>query len=66
MCQYKVVFSLNSLRQPPNFTLNPRTKSNPKTVLGLGLQPQNFLVFGGLQHAPPIIAPEILKLKMVQ
>ena len=60
MCQYKVVFSLNSLRQHPNFTLNP------KTVLGLGLQPQNFLVLGGLQQAPAIIAPEILKLKMVQ
>ena len=39
-------------RQPPNFSLNSRTKSNPRTVQGLGLQPQNVLVFGGLQHAP--------------
>ena len=35
--------------------LNPRTKSNPKTVLGLRLQPQNVLVLGGLQHAPGLV-----------
>ena len=37
-----------------NLVLNPRTKSvqfNPRTVLGLWLQPQNVLVFVGLQHA---------------
>ena len=35
-----------------NVALNPRTKSNPRTVLELRLQPNNVLVFGGLQHAP--------------
>ena len=51
ICLYKFVLSLHSERQPPNLALNPRTKSNSRTVLGLGLQPQNVLVFGGLQHA---------------
>ena len=52
MCEYKAVPSLQFVRQPPNLALNPRTNSNHRTVLGLRLQPQNFLVFGGLQHAP--------------
>ena len=43
MCEYKVVPSLQSVRQPPNLALNPRTNSNPRTVLGLVLQPLNVL-----------------------
>ena len=34
---------------------SPRTKSNPRTVLGVGLQPQNVLVCGGSQHAPDCV-----------
>ena len=55
MYGYKVVPSLHSVRQPPNLALDPRTKSNPRTVLGWGLETLTVLMFGGLQHAPGIL-----------
>ena len=39
----------------PELCSQSQNKSNPRTVLGLRLQPQNVLVFGGLQHAPALV-----------
>mgnify|MGYP001802780046 CR=1 FL=1 len=38
----------------PELSSQSQNKIQPQNSSGLGLQPQNVLVFGGLQHAPAI------------